>query len=158
MYLLNCDCVLCLTYILTNVKMADVKIITFNCAGMANSIKRTALSEIFRRLPAQIILTQETHSKPEDEAIWTRGGMGAPHCSFQLGKKHHIIPKKWSINIHKRPKHQSQHSEKRSWRPNLNSRRFYTLFRPPSCKHLCASRKKLNKKRILWQSVSIHNL
>ena len=69
---MNCDCVLCATYILTNVKMADVKIITFNCAGMANSIRRTALFEIFRRLPAQIILTQETHSKPEDEAIWAR--------------------------------------------------------------------------------------
>jgi len=52
--------------------MADVKIITFNCTGMANSIRRTALFEIFRRLPAQIILTQETHSKPEDEAIWAR--------------------------------------------------------------------------------------
>ena len=52
--------------------MADVKIITFNCAGMVNSIRRTALFEIFRRLPAQIVLTQETHSKPEDEAIWAR--------------------------------------------------------------------------------------
>ena len=157
MYLWNCDCVLCVTYILTNAKMADVKIITFNCAGMANSIRRTELFEIFRRLPAQIILTQETHSKPEDEAIWAREW--APRTLvFNSARKHHIIPKKWSSNIHKQPKHQTQHSEKRSWRPNLNNRRFYTLCRPPTYKHLCASRKKLNAKRILWQSISIHNL
>ena len=50
--------------------MPELTIATFNCAGMANPIRRAAFFDLFRRLPVQVILVQETHSKTEQEAEW----------------------------------------------------------------------------------------
>ena len=52
--------------------MATLNIATFNCAGMANSLRRAALFDQFRKLPAHIILVQETHSNVKQEAKWTQ--------------------------------------------------------------------------------------
>ena len=52
--------------------MATFNIATCNCAGMADSTRRTALLNLFRKLPVQIICVQETHSRPENEAKWAR--------------------------------------------------------------------------------------
>ena len=51
--------------------MAHLKIATFNCAGMADSIRRAALFDQLRKIPAHIILVQETHSSAAQEAQWT---------------------------------------------------------------------------------------
>ena len=51
--------------------MAALTIATFNCAGMADNVRRTALFHYFKKLPCQLILLQETHSKIENEPIWT---------------------------------------------------------------------------------------
>ena len=50
--------------------MPELTIATFNCAGMANPIRRAAFFDLYRRLPVQVILVQETHSKTEQEAEW----------------------------------------------------------------------------------------
>ena len=52
--------------------MATFNIATFNCAGMADTTRRTALLNLFRKLSVQIICVQETHSRPENEAQWAR--------------------------------------------------------------------------------------
>jgi len=52
--------------------MATFNIATFNCAGMADATRSTALLNLFRKLPVQIICVQETHSRPENEAQWAR--------------------------------------------------------------------------------------
>jgi len=52
--------------------MATFNIATFNCAGMADTVRRAALLNLFRKLPVQIICVQETHSRPENEAQWAR--------------------------------------------------------------------------------------
>ena len=52
--------------------VATFNIATFNCAGMADATRRTALLNLFRKLRVQIICVQETHSRPEKEAQWAR--------------------------------------------------------------------------------------
>ena len=51
--------------------MGALTIATFNCAGMADNVRRTALFHYFKKLTCQLILLQETHSKIENEPIWT---------------------------------------------------------------------------------------
>ena len=52
--------------------MATFNIATFHCARMADATRRTALLNLFRKLPVQIICVQETYSRPENEAQWAR--------------------------------------------------------------------------------------
>ena len=54
-----------------------LKIVSFNCRGLNNDAKRATIFAHLRQLDAQIILLQETFSKPHKEAIcadgWTAG-------------------------------------------------------------------------------------
>ena len=48
----------------------NLKVMSFNCHSMTNAAKRAAIFAHLRQLNAQIILLQETFSKPFKEVIW----------------------------------------------------------------------------------------
>ena len=48
----------------------QLKIATLNCAGMVNDIRRATLYDVCKKLSADIILLQETHSITTDEPKW----------------------------------------------------------------------------------------
>jgi len=48
----------------------QLKIATLNCAGMVNDIRRATLYDVCKKLNADIILLQETHSITADEPKW----------------------------------------------------------------------------------------
>jgi len=56
--------------------MTALNIATFNCAGMVDSFRRAALFDQFRKLPAHIMLVQETHSSTStvDNGMGTTNG------------------------------------------------------------------------------------
>jgi len=45
----------------------QLKIATLNCAGMVNDLRRATLYDVCKKLNADIILLQETHSITTDE-------------------------------------------------------------------------------------------
>ena len=52
-----------------------LKVVSFNCRGLNNDVKRAAIFAHLRQLDAQIILLQETFSKPYKEAFWPTNGL-----------------------------------------------------------------------------------
>ena len=48
----------------------QLKIATLNCAGMVNDIRRATLYDVCKKLNADVILLQETHSITTDEPKW----------------------------------------------------------------------------------------
>ena len=48
----------------------QLKIATLNCAGMVNGIRRATLYDVCKKLNADIILLQDTHSITTDEPKW----------------------------------------------------------------------------------------
>lgn len=62
----------------------DIKLISFNCKGLNNPIKRSKVLHHLDNLGAQIVFLQETHLKSSDHARLKRGWVGQTyHSSFQ---------------------------------------------------------------------------
>jgi len=56
----------------------QLKIATLNCAGMVNDIRRATLYDVCKKLNADIILLQETHSTVLQQ-MNPNGTMNGPH-------------------------------------------------------------------------------
>ena len=48
----------------------DLKLITFNCRGLQDHMKRRKLFHYIRSLDSDIVFLQETHSSQKDEILW----------------------------------------------------------------------------------------
>ena len=53
-----------------SIKIMDLKLITFNCRGLQDYVKRRKIFHYVRSLDADIIFLQETHSSKSDEISW----------------------------------------------------------------------------------------
>ena len=124
--------------------MATFNIATFNCAGMADATRRTALLNLFRKLPVQIICVQETHSRPENEVQWAREWAPDVVILNKYGKR-----TKWRHNLHQRLQPTGFCRQTRfKWPSHIYGRLDPSLHHSPN-KHLCPSQYNRQQKQLL---------
>ena len=80
--------------------MTNLKVITFNCRGVANDFKRKKIFSFLHEKQFYVICLQETHSLKEDEGLWrTQWGGQACFCRYTSRSKGVAILFKPSLNV-----------------------------------------------------------
>src|SRR5688572_27862910 len=76
-------------------QLPRLSIVTLNCAGLRNDVKRRKLFHQLRTSQADIICLQETHCRDQDAAYWTNMWAGpavwTSHVAVLLARPHSLV-------------------------------------------------------------------